>query len=159
MTAPSEVTRVEPLGIYLEDGHRTTIGCALNPDIAFWEISVKPPGLDNRDPIDTTTMWNDTWITKAPRQLSETTDVTGSAAYDPAVWSMIRNILGVETTWTIKYPNGDKLTFYGYLRSFEKSDHVEGTMPTADYVIVVTNQDPSTSDEEDPVLSATSGTA
>lgn len=158
MVAPTPVTRVEPFGIYLEDGHRTTIGCALNPDIAFWEISVKPPGMDNGDSINTTTMWNDFWRTKAPRQLNDATDVTGTAAYDPAVWTMLKALIGIETTWTIEYPNGDKLTFYGYLRSFEKSDNVEGTMPTADYVIVLTNQDPSTSAEEDPVLSATSGT-
>jgi hypothetical protein len=71
---------------------------------------------------------------------------------------MVRAILGIETTWTVAYPNLDTLTFYGYLRMFEVSDHTEGTMPTADFTVVVTNQDPSTSAEEDPVLSATSGT-
>lgn len=157
MVAPTPVTRLPPFGVRLEDGYRTIIGTDLDPDLAFWEIGVQPPGRDGGDPVNTTTMWNNTYRTKAPRALIDTTDIVIRAAYDPAALPQIDAIINVRGTWTVTYSNGDTETIYGYLRIFARAEHVEGAMPEATLTITQTNTD-ATGNEEGPVISATSGT-
>ena len=153
-----------PSGIHLDDGYQTLITFAANNTIAFWEKSVKPPGMDGGDPIDTTTMHNDTWRTKAPRALVSMTDLTIRAAYDPVLYDgalvagSVLSLLNVKTTVTVLFPDGTTLAFYGFLKNFEPGDHQEGAQPEATITVVVTNQDPSDGSEQDPVLDNAAGT-
>ncbi len=158
MAAPAAVARVYPTGIRLKDGYQTLITIGADPDASFWEKTVKPPSLDGREKIDTTTMHNDRWVTNAARQLIEMGDVTGKASYDPNVFVLFLQILNVETTITITFPDGSTLAFYGYLQKFEFDELAEGTNPEASYTVVVTNEDPTTGEEEDPVFVNVSGT-
>lgn len=132
--------RSTPTGTFLDDGHSTKIASALDPDIAFWERTVKPIGVDAGDPIDIVTMFNVQYRTKAPRQLFDTTDCTGTAAYDPKVLDEILAIRGQNGWWTLHHPNGDTWDFVGFLRTFEPPEHTEGEFPLASFTIVATNQ-------------------
>lgn len=151
MSAPTHTTRVEPTGSRLDDGYRTLITFAVDPDIKIWEKTVTPPGFDGGDPINTTTMHNDDLRTFSPRALSTMTGSKMTVAYDPAAYPQIQAIINVATTVTVAFPNGTKLSFYGFLQTFETGDMAEGAQPEATCVIGVTNQDPSSGAEENPV--------
>jgi hypothetical protein len=158
MAAPTPTARQDPAGIMLEDGYRTLVTFARDPDIEFWEKGVTPPGLDGGDPIDTTTMHNDYWRSATPRSLVTMTEFECRVAYDPVLYTRIQNLLNIEDTVTVRFPDGSTLAFYGFLRSFEPDELVEGEHPEATIMVVPTNADPVTGDEEAPVLSSVAGT-
>lgn len=148
-----------PSGIKLDDGYQTLIAFALAPTIAFWEKTVKPPGLDGGDKIDTSTMHNVDWRTFAPRALTTMTDMQTKVAYDPVIYStIVDTLLNRETTITVHFPDTSRVSFYGFLRSFEIDDHVEGQQPEATVVITPTNQDPTTGAESGPAVDSVPGT-
>jgi hypothetical protein len=60
MAAPVATARVDPTGIKLDDGYRTLVTFATDPNIEFWEKSVTPPGLDGGDALETKTIHNHT---------------------------------------------------------------------------------------------------
>lgn len=150
--------RQTPSGIKLDDGFSTKIAFNRDPDVSFWEKTVKPPGIDGGDAVETTTMHNVTWRTMSPRKLRTMTQMTSKAAYDPAVYDQIRELVNQEGSITVHFPDGSKLDFFGYLKDFEPDDHVEGTQPEATITIVPTNQDPVTGAETAPVLTSVTGT-
>lgn len=158
MAAPSATARQTPAGIKMDDGHSTLITFAADPDVSFWEKTVTPPGIDGGDAIETHTMHNDEWRTMAPRQLKTLTEMTCTAAYDPDLYNQILALVNVETTVTVRFPDGSTLAFYGYLRVFEPSEMQEGEQPEAEITIQPTNQDPTTGAEEAPVLTSAPGT-
>ena len=154
MAAPTPTTRTTPAGVKLDDGFSSKITFAADPNIEFWEKAVTPPGLDGGDPVPTTTMWNERWRTKSPRQLIEMMDSSTKAAYDPIVYESGADLINVKTTITHLFPNGDTLCYYGFLQKVEFDELVEGTQPECTLTIVPTNQDPTTGVEEDPVYTA-----
>jgi hypothetical protein len=156
--APPTTVRQAPTGIKLKDGFKTTIAFAADPDVSLWERSVKPPGLNGGDAIDTTTMHNTKWRTRNPRKLKTMTNCTGKAAYDPDVYNQLINLINVETAITIRFTDGSTLDFYGALTELEFDELQEGNFPECNYVIVPTNQDPVTGAEVDPVLTSVAGT-
>lgn len=158
MTAPTLTARTTPVGLKLNDGFSTKIAFAADPDISFWEKTVQPPGWDGGDAIDVTTMHNTTYRTFAARALVTLTESSLTVMYDPACYTQIRAIINVETSISVHFPDGSTLTFYGYLRSFEVGDHVEGEPPEATIVIQPTNVDPVTGGEEAPVVVSVAGT-
>ena len=165
MAAPvTDLGAHAPSGIHLDDGYQTLITFELNTQIAFWEKSVKPPGIDGGDPIDTTTMHNATWRTRAPRALATMTELNLRVAYDPVLYDgalvsgSILSLLNKKTTINVTFPDTSVLGFFGFLRSFEPAEHQEGAQPEANIVVVVTNQDPSSGVEQDPVLDNAPGT-
>lgn len=158
MAAPSTTTRVAPNGVKLDDGFSTTIAFALDPDIAFFEKSVQPPGIDGGDAIETTTMHNTAWRTMSSRQLKTLTEISTTVAYDPAVYTQILSLINQEGSITIEFPDGSTLDFYGYLKSFEPSELQEGEQPEASISIVPTNWDPVNCVEAAPVLTSATGT-
>lgn len=151
--------RVAPLGIELEDGFPTTIAFAADPDIAFWEKTVTPPGVDGGDAIEQTTMHNDLWRTFAARSLVTLTEMSLTAAWDPALYDSILNLVNVEGSITVHFSNGDTLDFFGYLRVFEPQEMSEGEQPEAQITIQPTNRDPVTHAETAPNWTGTAGTA
>lgn len=146
--------RVTPVGTALEDGFSSKIAFAADPDVAFWEITVTPPGIDGGDSIDQTTMFNTAWRTKAARQLKELTDASLTCAYDPAVISQIIALINVEGLVTVHFPDTSTLDFYGYLKSFTPGELSEGERPEADAVIVCTNYNTASGAEVAPSYTA-----
>lgn len=155
---PTTTARQAPAGIKLENGHSTKIAFAADPDVSFWEKTVKPPGVDGGDAIEVDTMHNTTWRPKAPRTLKTLTDCSGSAAYDPNVITQAILLINVETSITIHFPDGSTLAFFGFLKSLEFNELSEGEFPMLTYTIVPTNADPTTGEEAAPVFVNVAGT-
>jgi len=158
MAAPTPSARVTPSGRKLFDGYQSFITIALDTDISFWEKTVKGPGMDGGDAIDQTTMHNLDWRTFFPRALITLTEMTITAAFDPAVFTQLMAVLNRPTTITRKYCDGSTLAFYGYVRMAEDGDHTEGEQPEMTITIQPTNYDHTNNVEADPVLTSVSGT-
>lgn len=158
MAAPTPTPRVYPSGIRLDDGFSSLITLAIDTNIEFWEKTVKPPGLDGGEKVDTMTMHNQSYRTYGPRKLKTLTDMTTKAAYDPIVYQSILAAINVRTTITVTFPDGSTLAFYGYLQKFEPDDLEEGKQPEATITIVPTNYDPVNHVEAAAVLTNVVGT-
>lgn len=158
MAAPSPTVRGTPAGRRLKRGFRTLVTFSLAPTIGLWEITVKPPGLDGGEPINTTTMHNVDWHTKAPRDLVDSTDGTMKCAFDPKVYDTILGILNREQTITYRFSDGSTYAIFGFLQKFEVDDESEAEMPTATVTIVHTNIDPTSDAEQAPVMTEVAGT-
>lgn len=130
--------RTAPVGTFLDDGFSSKIAFAADPDISFWEKTIKPFGVDGGDPIDTTTMFNTTWRTSALRQLKTGTAISGTAAFDPQVLDQLIALINVEGWFTILHPNGDTWDVVGGLKSFDPPAYSEGEFPLASFEIVPT---------------------
>lgn len=164
MAAPAPTVRVQPTGIYLQDGFPTKITFSLNTSINLWEKTAKPPGVDGGDPVDTSTFWNTAWRTKAPRILKDLQEATFTAAYDPVVYTDAVALVNVRKSGnsaqviTYTFPDGSTLAFFGYLKQFEMNDLSDGEMPEATVTIVPTNYDPVNNVESAPVMTSVAGT-
>lgn len=158
MGVPVTTVRVDPVGRRLEDGYRSLITFAADPNVSLWERTVKPPGIDGGDSIDTSTMHNDVWRTKASRALKELTDAGMECGYDPVVYDQIVALCNVETSITILFSNNDTLAFFGYLKSADTNDLAEGEFPTLTCVVVCTNTDPADGSEAGPNYITAAGT-
>lgn len=156
MANPSGTARVTPTGTPMGDGFSTKITIGADPNITFWEKTVTPPGVDGGDPVETTTMFNTTWRTMRARQLKTLTEVSATVAYDAAVYDEIVTQVNNETTITVKFPAGDTIAFYGYLRSFTPGEIAEGSQPEATIVIQPTQWDTGSSAEPSDGLVFTS---
>lgn len=141
----------------MTDGFSTTIIFPNNTALAgvyFKEVTVKPPGLDSRGPIDTTSMRNYRLVTKVPKQLSDVTDLTLTVQWDPTIYTPLLTALGPmrinQWIW-VWFPNGERWAFCGYIDKFDPQDLAEGENPRATMTIVMTNIDPQTNQETFPV--------
>lgn len=157
MAAPSATARQTPSGRRLKNGFKSLITFARAPSIGIWEIAVKPMGFDGGDPVDTTTQHNNAWLTSAPRELIKCTAISGKCAYDPKAKTTLLSLLNIEDTITCRYSDGSTEAAFGFLRTFEPDEMVEGTMPTASFEIEITNVD-SSGAEQDPVVVEVAGT-
>lgn len=156
---PATTTRQTPAGIKLDEGFPTKIAFERDPDVSFWEKTTKPPAMDNGEAIDTTTAFNTGAKTKASRYLIEWLNGNSQVAYDPNVYNNIRsNLIRRNGSITVHFPDGSKLDFFGYLKSFDPDPHAEGEFPMATVEFVVTNWDPANRLEQEPVLTSVSGT-
>lgn len=154
MAAPVAVPRVDPTGttFKLKNGYQALLSFADDTDAAYYEIAVGAPGMDSGDAIDTTTQLNSTYRTFAPRTLVTLTEFQVTAGYDPIVYSQLLNRLGIEDTITITFPDTSTLAFYGFLRSVEFDQMVDGTLPQLTLTITPTNWDPDNCVEAGPTL-------
>lgn len=156
--APTVSSRVVPSGWKMPDGFSTTISFKINPAIQLWEKTVKPPGWQGGEAIDTTTMLNQVYRTKDAQKLKEMTQVTFTAAYDPNCHNGIKELINNPNSITVIFPNNAKITVYGYLKEAEPSEHTIGEMPLLNCVMIVTNWDPVNWVEAGPVFTASVGT-
>ena len=156
MTAPTTTPRSDPSGTMLENGYQTLMAFANDADIGLWEKTVQPFGVEGGDKVDITTMHNQTVRTYAPQALKELTDSQMLCGYDPAVLSDILLLINNSGSVTSHMPDTSTWDFFGYLRSFVPAAHADGAHPEASCVVVATNRDPVSGDEEDPVYSAPS---
>ncbi len=158
MAAPTPTARGTPAGIHLEDGYQTLVTFSANTTISFWEKTVTPPGMDGGDAIEQSTMHNVRWRTFAARSLITLTEGKVKAAYDPNLYNQLLTNLNQPGTFTITFPDGSTLAFFGYLRMAQQAELVEGTQPEIDITIQPTNFDPVGKVEADPVLTSVAGT-
>jgi hypothetical protein len=158
MAAPTPTVRSTPSGIKLRDGFGGLITLAIDPDIEFWEITVKPPALMGGDPIKSTTNHNDNVHTKRPRTIQDRGNIQATVAYDPKCMASAKAAINVETTVTKTWPDGSTLAAYGYLKDFDPQNMQEGELPTANIEIVLTNWDPVNHVEADYVYTDVAGT-
>lgn len=158
MADPSTTSRSTPGGNFLEDGHSTLIALSRDPDIKFWEKSVKPPGVDGGEPIELATMHNTVWRPMAPRSLMTLQEVSCVVAYDPDVYDQIVAQINQVGSITIHFSDGSTLDFWGYLKNFDPQNCEEGTQPTANITIQPTNYDPTNHVEAGPVMTEVAGT-
>ena len=146
-----------PSGIRMDQGHATIIEFSGNTTIQLWEKTVKPMGIDGGEPINTTTMRNVTWETMIARSLMTMTPAELECAYDEAVYTAIIAMVNNNQQLTVIFPSLRRITFWGYLRSFEPNPIVMQEQPTARVVVVPTNQNNS-GVETGPTIGTTSTT-
>jgi hypothetical protein len=158
MAAPAPTVRQTPVGAMLTDGYQSLVTCALDPDISLWEKEVTPPGIEADEFQDVSTQQSVRWRTKGPRRLLTLGDLTFTAQYHPGVYTQIRAIAGVNTTWTVLFPDYSTIAFYGALKSFMPGGLSDGGIPEATVTITPTNLDPTTCTEEGFVYTAGGGT-
>ena len=158
MAAPTPTARVTPTGFKMPDGWQTFITFAAFPSLNIWEKAVKPPGVDGKEAIDTTTMHNKVWRTFDARHLKTLTEVTASCGYDPDVYNQIIGTVGVTglinnpQSITLTFPEHTTGAFWGYCMKFEVKEHKEGEFPEADVSVMPTNWDPVNFVEAGPVF-------
>ncbi len=156
---PTPTARGTPAGIKLRDGFKTLVTISANVTVSFWEMTVKPPGIDGGDTIPQTTMHNTAWRTFAARQLKTLTPCTGKGQIDPNVINQLYTLINVYATITVTFPDLSTLAFFGYLRTIEFDEFVEGSPPQFSYEIQPTNSDHTNQFvEAAPVLTSVSGT-
>ena len=132
----------------IDDGFSTKISFANYATVDFWEKEVTPPGMEGGGANDTTTMRNTTWRTKAPKKLVSLTDCSFTAAYDPVVYDDVVAMINENQLITITFPDGATLAFWGWLDQFTPNACTEGEQPTANCVIVPSNQNASGTETE-----------
>jgi hypothetical protein len=127
----------------IDDGFATLITFSSTPGIKLWEKTVTPPGIQGGGENDTTTMRNSIWRTRHPKKLKTLSPMSFTAAYDPQVYDDLVSIVNVNQEITVTFPDGDEITFWGWLDEFTPGEIVEGAQPTADCTIIPSNQDNS----------------
>ncbi len=158
MSAPTPTAPGTPTGFKMPDGFKALITFASKPNISLWEKSVKPPGLDGGEPIDTSTMHNIKYRTAYPRALVTVDDGSANCAYDPDVLADILAQINVPQSITYLYADHTTYCVWGYLGGFKPQGLVEGQMPMAQATFPTTNWDANGKVEAGPVLSPASGT-
>lgn len=105
----------------------------------FKEKEVTPPGIDVGEMNDVTNMQNTAWRTFAFRKLKTMLEGGMVCHYDPAFLDGILSMIGENQKVRITMPDASFWEFWGGIRSFTPSAHVEGQPPTATVVLAVTN--------------------
>lgn len=139
----------------LDDGYSTRIDFSVPGGVSgvtLWEKTVTPPGISAGGEIDITTMHNTTWRTRNPKALKTLSNASFTAAYDPLIYDDLLSMIGVNQEITVTFPDGDILTFWGWLDEFTPGANSEGEQPTADCTIIPSNKD-TTGAEVAPVRS------
>lgn len=156
--APTPTARGTPAGIMLKDGYRSLFTFSLNPTISLKEVTITPGGEDLGDPVDQTTMWNDSYMTAAPQSLSQTGPTTIECAYDPNVLTELEAMKGVEQTGTLTWKDGSTYAQYGWVNSWEIAQLVRGTQPRMTITWHNSNFDDTNNVEAGPALASVAGT-
>ena len=161
---PTPSPRVYPGGVQLPNGFSTKIVLSALPAADFFEQTVMAPGYDGGDAIAQTTMLNVAWRTFRPRNLKTLTPITVKAAYDPGFFencsghAAITQVINVEQTITVAYPEGTTIAFFGYVGKVEPEANEEGKLPLLTLTITPTNWDYQGNVEAGPTVSSTHGT-
>jgi hypothetical protein len=158
MADPQVVSRTTPTSYPLPEGHPTKIAFSAKAGLQIWEKQSTPPGAEMGSPVEQTTFWNSKYETFAPPPLIKITDGKTTCGYNPADWSDIISLLGINQTVCVEHPDGSHDAFFGYLSKFDRKANSKGKQPEADAEFVTTNIDPSTGAEAGPKHYAAAGT-
>ena len=134
----------------MEDGFSTTISFSSSElsssgvlTLYMQEKEVTPPGVDGGEKIDVTTMRNTSWRTFAPRNLKTLMEAPINVAWDPGLYDEMNNMINDNQSITITLPDTATIVFWGFVKSFTPSAHVEGSQPMASVSIEPTNRNAS----------------
>jgi len=131
----------------LDDGYSTTMTFpspyAGVMGVTLWEKSITPPGIEGGGANDTTTMRNSAWRTRAPKHLKTMSEISGTCAYDPAVYDDIILMCQENLLVTVNFPDGSSLQIWGWLDEFKPGEATEGEQPTATFTFICSNQNGS----------------
>lgn len=119
-----------------KDGFATLVDIA---GATLYEKGVQTPGLDGGGAIETTTMRNTTYRTKAPKSLIDVTDISFRAAFDAIALTTLIASINVNQEITLTFPDTSTLVVWGWLDKFTPDESVEGEQPEAQCTIVVSN--------------------
>jgi hypothetical protein len=158
MAAPTPTVRQTPAGIKLKDGFRFKVTFSADPDISLWEVELNQGGADLGEPVDQSTMWNDTYVTRAPQGLQDWTQFTLTFAYDPAVITQLAAIIGTEQTMTVTYKDGSTLAIYGWINSTNMGTLARGSQPRGTLTFQPSNWDDFLDVEAGPAVASVGGT-
>jgi hypothetical protein len=160
MAAPAATARLAPVtgSKPLLEGQGTKITFSLHPDLAIWETTHTPPGVDAGDAIDARNAHCATWAPQLPPALRKMGDVSGTCQYDPGVLPNIVSMTGVNQTITTTFRDGSTWAYFGWLKSFVPNETQSGQQPTAAYTIVPSNFDPVGYIEAGPTVVSVAGT-
>lgn len=129
----------------MTDGFSTTIQFT-SPSLAgilFKEKTVKPFGLDNRGPIDITSMRNISLVTRVPKKLTDVTNMSLTVQWDPLIYTnllfQVSTVMRVNQRILIRFPNAETWAIYGWMDKFEPQDNAEGEQPLANMTIEISN--------------------
>ncbi len=112
------IPRVAPTSkVPLTDGFKTKIAFASDPDVAFWENSSTPPGIDGGEKVAMSNMFNVDWHTDAPQALKRLTDSSLNAFWNPKYLAEVLALINVNGWITVTFSDGTTLDFVGYLQS------------------------------------------
>lgn len=156
---PTPTVAGTPAGKRINDGYQTLVTFNADTDISFWIISVTAPGLDGLAPIDGVTMHNVRWRQQFPRRLITLTEFSMTVGYDPIIYTDMLELMNVNTTITVHFPDGSSLAFYGFLHSFKPGALEDGKRPEATISVTPSNADPVDCSEQPPTYTAGTGTA
>jgi len=137
----------------IDDGHQTLITFAADSDVKIWEKTITPPGVDGGGANDTTTMRNTMWRTMAPKKLKTLTNSSATVAYDPVFYNEAVAMINVNQLITFIFPDSSEIAIWGWLNTFTPGEVVEGSQPTAECVIIPSNQN-TTQIETGPAYTA-----
>ena len=132
--------RVAPTGEHYDEGHSSKITFEDDPNLTFWETVVGAPGIDGGDPVPTTTMFNETYRTKAPRKLKEFTPFQVQGKFASGTIDEVFALINENQWITITWPDGAQFTFPGGLKSFQPAQAQEGNPLEGTLEIVPTSQ-------------------
>jgi len=128
----------------MDDGFPTKItfsGAGSQVDVYLFEKEVTPPGFTGGGAIDTTTMRNETFRTKLPKSLIDTSPCSFTGAYDTSLYTEILTAINVNQEIVVTFPDDSTLTFWGWVDEFTPNALVEGEQPTASVTIIPSNWD------------------
>jgi len=128
---------------WINDGFPTTVTFSNAPSgvtLYIQEREITPPSIDMGGENDTTTMRNTAWRTKQPKSLKTLGEASMVCKYDPAIYSQILSMIGVNTMIVITFPDTSTVRFRGWIDKFVPNAIVEGEMATANITILPANQ-------------------
>lgn len=146
----ADITRTTPTGTQLENGFGITIAIEGIPGVAFWEVEVTPGTFDGGQPVPASNMWNVDYETKSPGALIDVGDYIATGHYDPKILDDIRAAINVEKWITVKFPDGSKETFGGFLRNWARAALQKNNKPTCTIAITCSNRNPTSKAEVAP---------
>ncbi len=123
----------------MDDGFPTTIRFP-GAGVVFFEKEITPPTADAGGPNDTTTMRNNRFRTKQPKQLVTLDKATLKVAYDPLAYTTVLAQIGVNQLIVVVFPDARAITFWGWLDKFAPDSIKEGEQPTAEITIECSNE-------------------
>lgn len=115
--------------VLMKDGFPTIV-VVPGAGLTFEEIEVTPPGTEGGGPIDLTTMRSVGYRPQWPKSLAHLTGVEVLVGYDPAFLAVIDTNLQVVYTMGVIFPDGQQISFTGWIESFKPNPCKEGERPT-----------------------------
>lgn len=134
------------------------VAFSLNSTVSFREFETTLPSWDGGEPINNTTHFNITFVTKRPNDLIEHGPMNFTALVDTLTFTEIQSLINREGSVTVRLADGGTIDWFAYLRSVTPQQGVRGQALQIQGVIEITNWDPANFLEVGPVVTNVTGT-